>query len=170
MTREDDSGIIWAGQRFHFEQIKIPPTTENMSGYTAAVGTSASALRWVCTMPLCKESDNKNSDDFVIAFKPNFWYWHALRPANDPIRRCSSKNKEMHSPAGSDVGNEGNCSKLCRRKYQKRIGKSYWKLTLTGDIDTLFDDWKNWFIWGGCWLSLAFAQRFIYKLGRDFYV
>ena len=44
VTREEDSDLIWAGQRLHFETMGIQLTTEYMTGYTPVVGTSASAL------------------------------------------------------------------------------------------------------------------------------
>lgn len=145
--------IIWAGQRLHFEPIEVQPTTEDTSEYTPVVDTSASALGWIYTVNFCKKSDKKfrwlyNSNSSVLTYSSAY---------DDPIRRYSSKNEEIHSPSECDVGIEGSCGKLCQRKFQKRIGKTYRKLKLTGDIDTLFNDQKIWFIWGGSWLSLTFT-------------
>ena len=61
----------------------------------------------------------------IIAIKQFFAVLTRTSGYNDPIRRCSSKNEELNSPPECDVGIEDSGGKLCRRKYQKRIGKSY---------------------------------------------
>jgi hypothetical protein len=63
VTWEDDSDLIWAGQRLHFELMEIQPTTEYTFGNTPGVGTKAGALHWICIVNLRKESDKKTSDE-----------------------------------------------------------------------------------------------------------
>ena len=58
----DDSDLIWAGQRLHFEPMEIQPTTEYTFGHTAGVGTLESDLDWIYSVDLCKGADKKTSD------------------------------------------------------------------------------------------------------------